>query len=213
MDGTLIDSLSDVPRIFGEVLSAKGVDPTYAENFFHENTGLSMAEMLCQILDHFHVHHEQDDIDAIRWEFERLFYETEANMFPGATILLRKLHVREIHLYLSSWSSQKMVKKRLFMDNISSLFRLSLGSSTVAKGTAHLEIFARTAGVSLDTFCAKAFFCGDMQIDMEIAKSHGMYGIGVAGTITAEKLIEAGADRVINSIDELLIDENPGFFD
>jgi phosphoglycolate phosphatase len=86
------------------------------------------------------------------------------------------------------------------LDNIDFL----LGFDTYKKSQKHMEMLAEKENLSLEEFAGQTIYFGDGPGDMRIAKSSGIYAIGVAQTVSTKLLKDAGADLVLEKIGEAL---------
>ena len=68
----------------------------------------------------------------------------------------------------------------------------------------HIEKFAELAGLPVEEFSSQSFYCGDGARDMEIAKMFNIYAVGVAQTVSKEKLFQVGADVAVDRIGEVI---------
>jgi phosphoglycolate phosphatase-like HAD superfamily hydrolase len=206
LDGTLIDSMEACGRIFAELVSPSGVDGDEARAFYYDTTGSPMREQFRAILGMNGGNVRDETIESLRREFDARFLAEDFRMFPGAWTLLARLVGRGTTLFLSSACADACVAKRLLAGDFGGFFRLALGSTAVPKGIAHLDRFAASLGTAPAQFGPRAFFVGDGEADMRIAKTCGMHAIGVEGTVSAERLRQAGADRIVPSVKRLLRD-------
>lgn len=208
MDGTLLDSLPKIAAVLSKVVEGRlGINADYVEEFCLRNTHMLMSQGIMKLAAMFKVKVTEKDIDSIRWEFERRFLKVNADFFPGAISALKKLRGSGMTLFLSSLSSDKMVKKRLRHSRITGLFHMKLGSTHIIKGPEHFDLFARSLGLTPEEFARNTFFCGDMEYDMQVAKAAGFYPIGIRGTTGAKILRNAGAKRVVDSVATLAKDK------
>ncbi|MEK6846180.1 MAG: hypothetical protein AABY26_05445, partial [Nanoarchaeota archaeon] len=53
-------------------------------------------------------------------------------------------------------------------------------------------------------FFSRAFYVGDGPADMRYAKEHGILAIGITNTVSGEKLKEAGAEHIIERLEQVL---------
>ena len=82
-----------------------------------------------------------------------------------------------------------------------------LGFDIYKKSQKHMEILAEKERISLEEFSRHAVYFGDGPGDMRIAKSSGLYSIGIAQTVSTDALKNAGADLVLIKIgDAMAID-------
>ena len=105
---------------------------------------------------------------------------------------------------MSTGSRTAVSKERLAKLDLLRYFSVILGSNEIPKGPKHIEEFAKSVNLPTEEFAKQSFYCGDGVRDMKIAKMFGIYAIGVAQTLSKEKLLEAGADVAVDKIEDVL---------
>lgn len=135
--------------------------------------------------------------------FDYIGKEVKYSRFPNTAFVLKFLkNLGHITLFVSSASKQKVLERKLQDSDISRYFEIILGAP---KGKQHLEIIRKSLNLSIKEFSKKAFFVGDNPSkDIKLAKSYGLYAIGITNSHSAEELKKAGADAVIDEIEQLL---------
>lgn len=209
VDGTLLDSIAAAARAFATPLHEQyGFDIVEWEKFYlHvQDQPHGMIDMYRMALDMSDIHVEENDLVPLANRMRQLFHDADPPYFPHAARTVRVLARRGLRLFVSSMASQRTVKKRIRDGGIRGHVEISMGSSVIRKGREHVIRFAQTVDTPLPQFCENAFLVGDTSSDMRIANEHGMYAIGVEGTLTAEQLRQAGAHRVISAVHELIHD-------
>lgn len=206
LDGTLADTMADCGRIFAELTVPYGASREDAHEFYYQTTGSPMREQFREILRRHGHRPKQDELDALWEEFGRRFGITPTTLFPEVPRLLYRLRAAGVRLYVSSASPDATVRKRLRDGAIGGRFELAFGSTAVLKGRAHVERFAANEGLEVADLANNAFFCGDGEADMRIAKAVGAHAIGVLGTVDGTRLLAAGAERIVRSVAELISD-------
>ena len=206
-DGTLVDTMRQCGDIFADLVAPFGIDRVSAREFYFSSTGRPMPHQFGEILAEIGVKAEQAQVADMLRQFNSRFLREDADVFPGVPYVLKTLGKRIERIFLSSAASDACVWKRLNDNDIAKHFTLAYGSTAVPKGPKHLAIFAEVAGLSMEDFAANAFFCGDGEADMRIARDAGLYAIGVRGTVSDERLANAGAQRIIGSVTDLIDDE------
>lgn len=207
LDGTLVDSVPTFCEIFAQCVAPYGIAPADAAEFYRATTGQPMEKQFRELLERFGHAPDTADVVRVKKQADDEFLKRTVRFFPAARTLVRLRAYKWTYNFLSSASSDKNVRKRLAEGWITAAFTRHRGSTAVPKGPEHVAIFAQAVKESVEAFSRQAFFCGDGEADMRIGKTHGMYAIGIAGTVTRERLFAAGADRVVDSISELVDDE------
>lgn len=145
-----------------------------------------------------------------RYAVEGLF-ENEA--YPGIVQMLTRLQQAGCHLAVASSKPEVFVKKILEHFGMLSCFEVVVGSeldgSRVRKEEVLEEALSQLLGESMS---AKGSFAkavdvamvGDRKFDIQGAKAYGLVSIGVAyGYASEGELKEAGADRIVDTVQEL----------
>ncbi len=206
LDGTLVDSMGGCVRVICELMAAYGISPADATASYLSDTCLGLDDCLRQILSDHGRRFRDADIARLHAKFNEKIRRERMDFFPGARRVIHKLRDKGLNLFVSSGSPDETVDRRLGAELVRGMFVRALGSTAVPKGPEHIEIFARAAGVTVAEFAANAFICGDLERDMAIARDCGLYAIGVLGTISAERLRQAGSKRLIKNVRDLLTD-------
>lgn len=206
VDGTLVDSIPFCSGIFADVVGPLGVPRDIAEEFYHRTTGQPMRVQYRTILAQHGVAAPDDLVESLRRSFDRRFVALDVPWFPKARRALADLRRKGVTLFLSSAAPDAAVWKRLASGNAARHFTVGYGSSAVPKGRRHVELFAEAASIDLADLASRAFFCGDSETDMQIARECGLHAIGVRGTVSDERLLAAGAERLVTSVGDLLSD-------
>lgn len=210
VDGTLIDNMSASADAFADTLVSNGFDiPREEAGKLHlETAGTQLNDQMRMILDVQKVSFDESVINKLNEDFfvcrENLKSWQEAKVFPKAKDVFSLLYDKEIKIFLTSGSQAEGIMKSMKQFGLNKYIHFMMGGYVVPKGPKHIEEFAKLAGLSVEEFSKRAFYCGDGARDMEIAKMSGIYAIGVAQTVSKEKLFEAGADAVVDEIVEVI---------
>ena len=128
---------------------------------------------------------------------------TDPRPLPGAVRLLGELDERGL-----SWAIATSSRRQQVGASVDSL-RLS-HQPTIVDGT-HVEHakpapdLLLEAAATLSLPAAACWYVGDATWDMRAAVAAGMPAVGVtSGAVDADALIDAGADRVVGSLDEVI---------
>ncbi|MDH4482148.1 MAG: HAD hydrolase-like protein, partial [Rhodoferax sp.] len=104
-------------------------------------------------------------------------------------------------------SRTDVVKHRLQANGLDKYFVASFGEDASqplqSKGPAHFELILECSGLNRQSFGSRTAMIGDGPHDMKIAQDAGILAIGITSTVSREKLLQAGADCVVESLDEL----------
>lgn len=139
-------------------------------------------------------------IDSIIYDFLELVDIQAPRVFEGTLEILQEFKRNRIKIFGTSGSR----KARRGLEQVGALdfFELMLGRE-IPKAK-HIPLFAGYLGLSLDQFADKALYIGDEVEDMFLAKRYGLYGIGITNTLNSEMLRKVGAQKIINSLEELI---------
>jgi len=204
LDGTLLDTLSDIANSSNEVLASHGL-PTHDRLLYKQFVG-NGVKILFEKAIPAELH--SDDLIANCCEgFKRVYAENwnvETTIYSGIGELLDALTANNIRRAVLSNKPHEatVVCVREFLANWS--FDVVRGQQDPIPpkpdpGGA-LEI-AKTIGLETDRF----LYVGDTNVDMQTGANSGMYPIGVSwGFRPVEELVENGAKQIIDHPRELL---------
>ncbi len=126
----------------------------------------------------------------------------ENPLFPGALAVLEKL-ARRTKLALATSASEPAVNAFLDRNQLRALFQAVVHSGDVRNAKPAPEIFeAAIARLSLQP--ADAFVVEDAVAGIEAAKAAGAVACGIPTTCSAIELQRAGADLIIDNLEDLL---------
>jgi phosphoglycolate phosphatase len=201
LDGTLIDSLSDIADLMNETLLAASL-PTHPQDAYRNFVGSGitvLAERATAGLD--------VDVAALVIAFRERYRSRPVRRtrpFEGIPELLAGLQARGVALAVLSNKPHALttaITRELFAVN------------TFAEVWGHKDEFPRKPDPTsahavselLGVLPEQCLFVGDTDIDMRTASNSGMRPIGVVwGFRPVSELMAAGADRVLERPAELL---------
>ena len=210
VDGTLIDNMPASAEAFADTLVSNGFDipKKEAEKLHLETAGTQLNDQMRMILDIHKVSFDESVISKLNEDFfvrrENLKSWQEAKVFPEAKDVFALLYNKGIKIFLTSGSQTEGIAESMEQFGLDKYIHFMMGGCVIPKGPKHIEKFAKLAGLPVKEFSSRSFYCGDGARDMEIAKMFGIYAIGVAQTVGREKLLEAGADAVVDRIGEVV---------
>ncbi|MEA2097461.1 MAG: HAD hydrolase-like protein [Patescibacteria group bacterium] len=205
LDGTIINTMPTYTKVFLEVLNRKfklKINIEDSNKYYLNSAGTPLGVQFQQVLKNNHI--SFTNIEELVDEFFKIVNKKDFLMFEKAEIIIQHLHNKNISLFVSTGSETENSKKILKKFNLLECFSVILGSDKIIKGPDHIEEFAEFANLPIEEFTKQTFFCGDGVRDMEIAKTSGIYAIGIAQTIEKENLLEAGADVAVDKIGDIL---------
>jgi len=206
LDGTLVDSMGACTDIFSRLVAGQGIDPAEAARSYLSDTTRSLEDGFRQVLAEFGAEHNDAIVAGLMTRFADEIKREPIGFFPGARRLVRRLRQAGRQLFVSSGSPDEVVRRRLGAEAVRGMFRLTFGSTALPKGPEHIRRFAEELRQTPEEFGARGFIIGDLEIDMIIGREAGLYAIGVATTIAADRLRAAGARRIVPDIRTLLAD-------
>lgn len=200
VDGTIFDSEAYCEKVFADLLYENHNIPREDSIEYHKNiTGSPVGAEIKNVLLMFG--RKTDSVEWLVGEFFERVQRQTSPLFPGVKRMLFALAKRRNLAFFASSGNRSDILDRCFKEvGIFDLFVMILGSEVIPKSAVHIEIFARAAKVSRAEFTPRAIYIGDGPTDMKIAKECGIFAVGVATTVSAEKLRESGADVVINEL-------------
>lgn len=210
VDGTLIDNMPASAEAFADTLILNGFDipKEEAKKFHLETAGTQLNDMIRMFFDVHKAPFDESVINKLNEDFfvrrENLKSWQEAKVFPKAKDLFALLYDKGIKIFLTSGSQDEGIAKSMKQFGLDKYIHFMMGGYIIPKGPKHIEKFAELAGLSVEEFSSRSFYCGDGARDMEIAKMFGIYAVGVAQTVGKEKLLEAGADVAVDRIGEVI---------
>lgn len=203
LDGSIIDAMSAYTKVFSESLNSKyGIDIKDSRKYYINSTGTPIDVQFKYMLEKYSK--PTDKISQLVDEFFDIVNRVDVVLFDNAKDIIIELFNRGFKLFITTGSETVDAKKRLEKTELIKYFSFVLGSSEIPKGPEHIKKFSQLIGLSVEEFSKQAFYCGDGLRDMFIAKMFDIYAIGIAQTVSKEKLFEAGADVAVDRIGEVI---------
>lgn len=204
VDGTLIDSQRAIVGSMREAYESHGFEPPTREQILSV-VGLSVAEAVSELSREAPGHPRE----AIGQAFKTIFRESltqgadESALYSGAAEIIDRLSARsDVLLALATGNSRRGVER--FLDRFGYHDRfVSTQSADDAPSKPHPAMVLQ-ACVEAGMRPEDAVMVGDTTFDMAMGRSAGARSIGVSwGYHPSERLLAAGAERVLSSFDEL----------
>lgn len=123
-------------------------------------------------------------------------------LYENAEEVLENLGRKGATLFISTGSPRSLIVSALEKCGLFSLI-YEIGGVEESKPE-HLRLFAQSVGLSQEEFAQDACFVSDHPIDLSVAHSKGVYGIGLSSTVSGDYLFRGGANEVISDLRELL---------
>ena len=141
-------------------------------------------------------------------KYRRFFNENlktiHPEAFPGVVETLSILHQKGFVLTIASSRSRNSLTELIRNMGIADYISYILGADDVKEAKPKPELVLKTLG-AMHYDASETLVVGDMAVDIQMGANAGAKTCGVTwGNGTKDELEEAGADFVINSIDELI---------
>ena len=203
LNGTLIDAMPTYTRVFSGILKKrKGLPEEEVSEFSIRSAGTPWDEQFSAVLKRYG--QPQDEVPEMMNEFCELVNNERYSLYPKAEELLKSFKEKGWKVFITSGSATGPVIRRFYEMGIFSYIDFVLGFDIYKKGPKHLEMLAEKEGLPMPEFAEQAIYFGDGPGDMILAKSCGLYTVGVAQTLEEKFLLQAGADKVIAKIGDAL---------
>lgn len=203
IDGVVFDRMPVWQATFAEMmLRHYGVPADIAGRHYYDTAGIHLSGQLEMILKTRGINFTAEEINAFVEEFIQLSRKTEPKLFPGVKEVLEQIKRAGKDLLASSGSPTPELAMLFAKYNLP--YDFFIGSDEVKKGDRHIELLAKHFSLPPAEFCGQALYIGDGPPDMELGKRNGIFAVGITNTVSAEKLLAAGADTIIANITELL---------
>lgn len=141
-------------------------------------------------------------LDRLIFDLFDLTDRGKVKSYKGAREVLEQLVKKDMVLFASTVSRTQRTRERLRKLELLQFFSLVIGADIIPKAD-HIFWFTKFLGISPKKISKKFFWIGDTPHDIILAKSLGIYPIGITNTLEAEILKEAGAKEVIKHWEEL----------
>lgn len=209
MDGTLINTMSSSPKIFGRIMAKNfKIDKNIAERFFLETLGLptyKQIQILLNILKGDTI--GKDKAIKLGDEVDAGLIKLKADIFPDVIPVLKILKNKGFKLFLSSSHKEAAIIERLNEFKIKDYFEFYAGKSNdmpkFTKGEPHFRAAAKHFQTPYKKFCKKTLYIGDAKKDIESSVHAGVKAIGRVGTFSSIELLDMGAYDVVYDLSTL----------
>lgn len=202
LDGTLVDSLSDIADSMNSVLLRNGF-PSHDINDYRLFIGEGMRVLVKRALPQDFS--DQDLIDFYTGQMKNEYakrWNRKTRIYSGISELLTTM--KNCHITLSVLSNKphgftvKMVE--YYFGN--SIFKQVMGAGQFPEKPNPAAALYIAQSINIDP--SGFLYIGDSAVDMKTAKSAGMFACGCLwGFRGKEELISGGADRIVAVPDEI----------
>lgn len=205
VDGTLVDSQAEIVSAMTQAYRGHGFEPPSRQAILGV-VGLSVAEAVAELSREALGH----PLEAIGRDFKTIFRDAQARapehsaLYPGAREALETLFSRDdVLLGLATGNSRRGVERFLARFGYEGRFATTQCADD-APSKPHPAMLLQAA-VEAGVPPEDSVMIGDTTFDMSMARAAGARAIGVSwGYHPAERLLAAGAERVLAEFGELL---------
>lgn len=208
LDGTLIDTIADIAHFMNRALALRSL-PTVPPESYKNLVGWGMKRLALNVLPA--ELKKSEDAEGIAEELAAdasRFYEetpvTYTKPYAGVVELVAELKRRKMKTAVLSNKpdiAANLVVNEFFPRNSFDIIRGEIaGKKRKPSPEPVWDIL-----LELDSNGREAVFVGDSEIDIETALASGCHAVGVTwGFRSRETIVQAGAERIIDSPAELL---------
>ena len=202
LDGTLLDTLTDLANSANHVLTQLGL-PTHSREAFRYFVGNGIEKLVQRILPDDRQDLHARTLQLLRHHYSEHWADTTAP-YPGITSLLDSLSSKNIPFAVLSNKPEELTRANIHHYFSQWSFHTVAGASADYPKKPDGQ---RALTIAAEMGCKpeNIFFVGDSSVDMQTAHNANMRPIGVLwGFRTASELQEAGAEALISKPIELL---------
>ena len=199
LDGTLIDCFEGIHDALTQTMNALGFEP-HAFAVTKRMVGHGLEQLLARAMSADVV---AEAVPIFRARYAEIAVSS-AKPLPFALDLLRKLHSENVQIGIASnkpsYFSRQIIDGLGWAPFINAIKGPDLVSAP-KPDPAMIHALLQEFGVA----ATDAFYVGDMTVDLDTARAANIEIILVAtGSLTAEELRAAGAERVLPNLESLL---------
>jgi len=204
LDGTLLDSLTDLAESMNEVLAARGY-PVHHPEAYRYFVGNGLEKLVIRTLPQS-LRNNSEILTSCQQQMREIYnrrWALKSNLYPGIGELLNRLVSTGIRLAVLSNKPDNFTRK------ICEHFLAAWPFEEIRGATADIPLKPDPTGAlkiagEMDLIPADFIYLGDTATDMQTACRAGMYPVGVLwGFRGIDELKEHGAATLINTPAEL----------
>jgi phosphoglycolate phosphatase-like HAD superfamily hydrolase len=209
LDGTLIDSMSDISQAFGEIMQEQyGIEEQEAAIHMHETAGLPTAQQVSSLFAKHNIIFPKEQILQRGHEIAILIGErAKAHPFPDAKSTLQELKNRNYGIFVSSGHQETVVKHTLertsLIEYVDFLAGTRPNEPEYVKGESHFRGAAKYFKTPYEEFVKQTIYIGDAPADIRLATECKIKSIGRIGYKTEEELLRVGANKALRDFSQL----------
>jgi beta-phosphoglucomutase len=202
VDGTLVDTAELHFRAWERLMGELGRPFSRAD--FAATFGLRNPEILPRLLGPHLTEQEVAELGGRKEDYYRAAARRGVDLLPGAGALLRDLHADGFQQAIGSSAPRENLELILDLTDTRRFFAAVVAMEDTQRGKPDPQVF-QVAAARLGVEPARCLVMEDAPAGVQAAKAGGMRCVGVtfAGHHPAGRLTEAGADRVVRSLEEV----------
>ena len=203
LDGTLVDSISDITAALDEALASRGhfgVTRDVVVNF----VGDGARRLVERAVAHVGAPPEEaDPVEVLYLDLYRRNHLERTCLYPGVAETLEQFSARGVQMAVVSNKPAEFTVSLLEHLGVASHFRVVLGADSLPERKPS-PMPVLTAVAACDVKPEEAAMVGDGEPDMRAGRAAGVYTVGVLyGFRDAATLTAAGADALVERASDL----------
>lgn len=177
-DGTIVDSLPALYKVYLQFLEAYGIKGTEQE--FHSLIGPTIPEIVRRITEHHQIQEPTLELIDHYNELLDILYARDVKMFSGVKECLIWMKEQGIELCVVSSASERIVKRFLDANELLPYFSAVVTAEQVSQGKPHPEIYQKAIQV-LKIAPNEAIALEDSIHGVCSATNAGIFTLGIHG--------------------------------
>ena len=204
LDGTLLDSISDLAYSMNEILARRGY-PGHTPDDYKHMIGWGMRELIAHALPE--AAQDEETINAVQQEMKTAYRQNSKRSsypFAGVIPLLAALSKNGMRLGILSNKVDEFAKEMAayYLSDFS--FDVVLGQRAGVPIKPNPAAALEAAEI-MKVAPQRVIYVGDSDVDMQLAQNAGMYGVGaVWGYRGREELAQNGAQFLADTPEDIL---------
>jgi beta-phosphoglucomutase len=206
VDGTLVDTAA--LHLDAWIRLSQEMGREFSKADFAATFGRRNPEIIEYLFQRPFSPQEIHDIGERKESYYRAEAEKGIELLPGVRRLLQTFHEQAIRQAIGSSAPRGNLEMIIRITDSAHYFQAMVGMEDTSRGKPDPEVFL-TAANKISMPPERCIVFEDAIAGVQAAKAGGMKCVGVTfvGHHPAEKLLAAGADRVITSFDELTAED------
>lgn len=202
VDGTLVDTAE--LHYHAWCVLAREIDKTYSRADFAATFGWRNPEIIPKVFGPGFSEREILELGERKENYYRAEASKGLELLPGVRRLIKALQQAGISQAIGSSAPRANLELILEMTKLKATFGAVVAMEDVVRGKPHPDVFL-LAAEKLGVPPEQCVVIEDAPVGVQAAKAGGMRAVGVTfvNHHPADKLREAGADRVVTSLEEL----------